>query len=52
MIAMIAIQLTVWCSVLMGIELMSKFFLVGRIVSVRIAVHQDVRSGFQAHEEH
>ncbi len=52
MIAMIAVQLTVWCSDLMRIELMAKFFLVGRIVTVRIAVHYHVRSGFQAHKEH
>ena len=52
-IAMIAVETRgTWRAVLMGIEVMAKFLLVGRIVAVRIAVHYDVRSGFQAHEEH
>lgn len=52
MIAVLAVQLTVGCSVLMGIELMAKFVLVGRNSFMRIAVDHHVRSGFQAHEEH
>ena len=49
---MITIELTVRRSVFMGIELMAKLFLMGRIVTVRKPVHHHVRSGFQAHEEH
>jgi len=51
-IAMITIELTVRRSIFMGIKLMAKLVLVGRIVTVRKAVYYHIRSGFQAHEEH
>ena len=51
-IAMIAVEIATWRAVLMGIKVMAKFLLVRRIVAVRKSVHHDIRSGFQAHEEH
>ena len=51
-IAMIAIKIATWRAVFMGIKVMAKFLLVRRIVAVWISVHYDIRSGFQAHEEH
>lgn len=51
-IAMIAIELAAWRSVFMGIKLMAKFFLMRRVIAVRIAVDQHIRSALYTGKEH
>ena len=51
-IAMIPIELAIRHAVFVGIKLMTKLLLVRGIVTMRIAVHYDVRSRLHADKEH
>ncbi len=51
-IAMISIELAARRSVFMGIELMAKFFLMHRVIAVRIAVNRHIRSALYTGKEH